>query len=164
MSPKKVLVVYDSRDGMTKKVADVVAEGAKRVPKIVVELKRADEVTAQDVIGVDGFAFGSPSHFGLMSGKILTVLTDLYAVRDKMSGKPMTVFTTGAGDQAAALQHIEQIVAVFKPEHVKPGLAIETVSGRAGPWEVDRASAADLGERLAKAVTKERPYDSKDLF
>jgi multimeric flavodoxin WrbA len=145
---------------MTKKVADVVAEGAKRVSKVTVELKNAESVTSQDVIAADGYAFGSPSHFGIMSGKILTALTD----RDKMAGKPAAVFTTGAGDQAAALQTIERIVSVFNPEFVKPGLAIETVPGRAGPWEVDKVHAADLGERLARAVVKERPYDSKDLF
>jgi multimeric flavodoxin WrbA len=145
---------------MTKKVADVVAEGAKRVSKVTVELKNAESVTSQDVIAADGYAFGSPSHFGIMSGKILTALTD----RDKTAGKPAAVFTTGAGDQAAALQTIERIVSVFNPEFVKPGLAIETVPGRAGPWEVDKVHAADLGERLARAVVKERPYDSKDLF
>jgi multimeric flavodoxin WrbA len=149
---------------MTKKVADVVAEGAKRVSKVTVELKNAESVTSQDAITADGYAFGSPSHFGIMSGKILTALTDLYSIRDKMAGKPAAVFTTGAGDQAAALQTIERIVSVFNPEFVKPGLAIETVPGRAGPWEVDKVHAADLGERLARAVVKERPYDSKDLF
>jgi len=150
---------------MTKKVADAVAEGARRVSKVTVELKTADSVTAQDVIAADGYAFGSPSHFGFMSGKILTTLTDLYSIRDKMAGKPATVFTTGAGDQAVALQNIERIVGVFTPEFVKPGIAIETVPGRALPWEVDKAHAADLGERLAKAVIKEKPYTPlTDLF
>jgi multimeric flavodoxin WrbA len=150
---------------MTKKVADVVADGARRVSKVTVELKTADSVTAQDVTAADGYAFGSPSHFGLMSGKILTALTDLYPARDKMAGKPVAVFTTGAGDQAAALQNVERIVQVFNPEFVKPGMAIETVPGRALPWEVDKAHAADLGERLAKAVIKEKPYTpTKDLF
>lgn len=150
---------------MTKKVADVVAEGARRVSKVTVELKTAESVTTQDVIATDGYAFGSPSHFGLMSGKILTTLTDLYPVRDKMASKSVAVFTTGAGDQTSALQNIERIVQVFNPEFVKPGIAIETVSGRALPWEVDKTHAAELGERLAKAVMKEKPFTpTKDLF
>lgn len=148
---------------MTKKVADVVAEGARRVSKVSVELKTADLVRTEDAIAADGYAFGSPSHFGLMSGKILTALTDLYSVRDKIAGKPVAVFTTGAGDQGSALQNIERIVQVFNSELVKPGVAIETVSGRALPWEVDKTHAAELGERLAKAVMKEKPFTpSKD--
>jgi multimeric flavodoxin WrbA len=150
---------------MTKKVADVVAEGARRVSNVTVELKTAESVTAQDAIAADGYAFGSPSHFGIMSGKMLTALTDLYSIRDQMAGKPVAVFTTGAGDQAAALQNIERIVQVFNPEFVKPGIAIETVPGRALPWEVDKAHADELGEKLAKAVTKEKPYTpTKDLY
>lgn len=150
---------------MTKKVADVVAEGARRVSKVTVELKTADSVTTQDALAADGYAFGSPSHFGLMSGKILTALTDLYSVRDKMAGKPVAVFTTGEGDQLASLQNIERIVQVFNPDLVRPGVAIETVPGRALPWEVEKRNAADLGERLAKAVVKEKPYKpTTDLF
>ncbi len=149
---------------MTKKVADVVAEGAKRVSKVTVEVKIADSVSTQDVTAADGYAFGSPSYFGLMSGKILSLLTDLYSVRDKMVGKPVTVFTTGKGDQAKSLDNLERIVGAFDPEFVKPGLAIETVPGRTCSWELDRADAAALGERLAKAVAKEKPYDPKDLF
>jgi multimeric flavodoxin WrbA len=160
----KILVIYDSRDGMTKKVAEVFGEGAGRVPKVTVELKTAESVTAEDVIAADGYAFGSPSHFGIMSGKILTALTDLYAIRDKMAGKPATVFTTGAGDQAAALQNIERVIGVFNPELVKPGVAIETTPGRAPPLEVDRTRVAELGERLAKTVIKEKPYTTKDLY
>lgn len=164
MASRTILIIYDSRDGMTKKVADVVAEGAKRVSKVTVEVKIADSVSTQDVTAADGYAFGSPSYFGLMSGKILTLLTDLYSVRDKMVGKPVTVFTTGKGDQAKSLDNLERIVGAFDPVFVKPGIAIETVPGRARSWELDRAEAAALGERLAKAVAKEKPYDTKDLF
>ena len=150
---------------MTKKVADVVAEGARRVSKVSVELKTAESVSSQDAKAADGYAFGSPSHFGIMSGKILTALTDLYSARDSMVGKPVAVFTTGAGDQAAALQNIERILQVFNVELVRPGMAVETVAGRALPWDVDKTNAANLGESLAKSVLKEKPYaPPKDLF
>jgi NAD(P)H dehydrogenase (quinone) len=150
----KILVIYDSRKGMTEKMAQSVAEGARRISEVTVELKRTDSVSQQDAIAADGYAFGSPSHFGIMSGKMLTLLTDLYSVRHKLAGKPMAVFTTGTGGQVTALENIERIIGVFNPTFVKPGIAIETVPERASPWEVDRAQAADLGERLAKAVKK----------
>jgi NAD(P)H dehydrogenase (quinone) len=149
-----ILIIYDSRSGMTERVAQAVAEGARRISGVTVELKRTDSATQQDIIAADGYAFGSPSHFSIMSGKMLTLLTDLYSVRHKMAGKPMAVFTTGTGGQVTALENIERIIGVFNPAFVKPGIAVETVPARAGPWEVDRAQAADLGERLAKAVTK----------
>jgi multimeric flavodoxin WrbA len=150
----KILIIYDSRKGMTEKIARVVAEGAKRTPGTTVQLKRADAINPKDVAAADGYAFGSPSHFGIMSGKILTALTDLHSVRLKMAGKPMAVFTTGTGGQVTALENIERIIGIFNPTFVKPGIAIETVPDRASPWRIDRTQAADLGERLSKAVAK----------
>ena len=148
------MIIYDSRGGTTEKVAKIVAEGAKRVSGTKVELKRADSLVKEEAAEADGYAFGSPSHFSIMSGKMLTALTDLHSVRLKMAGKPMAVFTTGTGGQVSTLENIERIIGIFNPMFVKPGIAIETVPDRASPWEVDAAQAADLGERLAKAVAK----------
>ncbi|MDH5437690.1 MAG: flavodoxin domain-containing protein [Candidatus Bathyarchaeota archaeon] len=148
MGPK-ILIMYYSRTGNTEKLAEAVAEGVKRVSEATVELKRAESVTPEDVIGADGYAVGSPSHFGIMSGQILTLLTDLYSIRHKMAGKPMAVFTTGTGGQVTALENIERIIGVFNPRFVKPGIAVE-----GAPREADKLQAAKLGEKLAKALVK----------
>lgn len=148
MSPK-ILIMYDSRTGNTEKLANAIAEGVKRVSGISVELKRAESVNLEDVINADGYALGSPSHFSIMSGRILTLLTDLYSVRHKMADKPTAVFTTGTGGQVTALENIDRIVGVFNPKWVKPGIAIE-----GAPRETDKLQAAKLGEKLAKAVLK----------
>ncbi len=148
MSPK-ILIMYYSRTGNTEKLAEAVAEGVKRISGVTVELKRAESVTPEDVIDADGYAVGSPSHFSIMSGQILTLLTDLYSSRHKMAGKPMAVFTTGTGGQVTALENIERIIGVFNPRFVKPGIAVE-----GAPREADRLQAAKLGEKLAKAAVK----------
>ena len=148
MGPK-ILIMYYSRTGNTEKLAEAVAEGVKRVSEVTVELKRAESVTPEDVIGADGYAVGSPSHFSIMSGQILTLLTDLYSIRHKMAGKPMAVFTTGTGGQVTALENIERIIGVFNPRFVKPGIAVE-----GAPREADKLQAAKLGEKLAKALVK----------
>lgn len=145
----RILIMYDSRTGNTEKLAKAVAEGAKRVAGITVELKKTKDVTHQDVMAADGYAVGSPSHFSIMSGQILSLLTDLYSIRDKMAGKPMAIFTTGTGGQVTALENIDRIIGVFNPRWVKPGIAVE-----GAPKEVDKIQAANLGEKLAKAVMK----------
>ena len=141
--------MYDSRTGNTEKLAKAIVDGAKRVTGITVELKSAESVTPEEVIGADGYAIGSPSHFSIMSGRILTLLTDLYSIRNKMAGKPMAVFTTGTGGQVTALENIDRIIGVFNPRWLKPGIAIE-----GAPKEADKIQAAKLGEKLAKAVVK----------
>jgi len=148
MSPK-VLIMYDSRTGNTEKLAKTVAEGAKKVSGVTVELVKVESVTSEHVIGADGYAIGSPSHFSIMSGRVLTLLTDLYSIRHEMAGKPMAVFTTGSGGQVTALENIERLIGVFNPRFVKPGIAIE-----GAPREADKLQATKLGQDIAKAVVK----------
>jgi len=150
----KILVIYDSNTGNTEKLAKAVAKGAEHISGVIVELKRTESVTKEDLINANGYAIGSPSHFSIMSGKILTLLTELYSLRHKIAGKPMAVFTTGTGGQVIALENIDRIIGVFNPTFVKPGIVIETVPARANPWEIDEAQAIHLGEKLAEAVKK----------
>ncbi|MBN1784775.1 MAG: FprA family A-type flavoprotein [Candidatus Bathyarchaeota archaeon] len=152
----KILVIYDSNTGNTEKLAKAVANGAKLVCDVSVEVKRTEEVDLQKVGEADGYAIGSPSHFSIMSGKILTLLTKLYSLRNKMSGKPMAVFTTGTGAQVIALENIDRILGVFNPMFIKPGIVIETVPERANPWEIDEKQAMNLGRKLAEATIKDR--------
>lgn len=150
----KVLIMYDSNTGNTEKLAQAVEKGVKQISGVTVELKRTEAVKSQDVLNADGYAIGSPSHFSIMSGKVLSLLTKLYSLRHKMAGKPMAVFTTGTGGQVVALENIDRIIGVFNPTFIKPGIVIETVPARANPWKVDEAQTINLGKKLAKAVIK----------
>ena len=140
-----IIVLYDSRTGNTKKVAEAIAQGIKSVPGTLVEVKSVKEALVEDVIEADGFAFGSPSHFGIMSGRVLTFLTGLYSSREKIAGKPVAVFTTGAGGQVSVLENINRVIGNFNPQFIMPGLA---VGGE--PKEADIQQAYELGKKLAK--------------
>jgi len=152
----KILIMYDSNTGNTEKLAKAVEKGVKLVCDVSVQLRRTEEVDIQEVIESDGYAIGSPSHFSIMSGKILSLLTQLYSLRDNMAGKPMAVFTTGTGAQVIALENIDRILGVFNPMFIKPGIVIETVPERANPWKTDEKQAMNLGRKLAEATIKDR--------
>jgi NAD(P)H dehydrogenase (quinone) len=145
----KILVIYYSKTGNTEKLAKAVAEGTKQVPGVTVELMKTETANLKEVVEADGYAFGSPSHFSIMSGQILAFLTDLYPHRAKLAGKPMAVFTTGIGGQVTALENIERIIGTFNPKFVKPGIAIQ-----GAPKESDKVQAMALGKNLANAVMK----------
>jgi len=65
-----ILVLYDSRTGNTKKMAEFVFEGANASGKNVVKLLNVYETTAKDIKWCDGIAVGSPTNMGLMSWKM----------------------------------------------------------------------------------------------
>ncbi|MEM2514291.1 MAG: flavodoxin domain-containing protein [Candidatus Bathyarchaeia archaeon] len=143
----RVLVVYDSRTGNTEKLAEAVAKGARKVSGVEVVMKKARDVMPEDVAGADAYAFGSPSHFSIMSGEILTMFTNIYPHRHLLAGKPACVFTTGAGGQVTALENVERILGTFNPKWIKPGVAVE-----GAPKAKDLEQAEKLGEKLAKAA------------
>ena len=143
----KILVAYYSKTGNTKQVAEAIADGAKSVKGVNVEIKNVPDISAKEAIEADGFAFGSPTYFSMMSGPLLTLLTELYFEREKLAGKPMVAFATGVGGQAKTIENVESILKAFNPKLIQPGLAIgKTFS------ETDKQQAKELGEKLAKAL------------
>ena len=144
----KVLVAYYSKSGNTKQIAEAIAEGAKSVKGVDVEIKKVEDINPKEAAEADGFAFGSPSYFSMISGPLLTLLTELYFVREKLAGKPMVAFATGIGGQTKTIGNIEGILKAFNPKLILPGLAVgKTIS------ETDKQQAKQLGEKLAKTLT-----------
>ncbi len=143
----KVLVAYYSKTGNTKQVAEAIAEGVKTVKGANVEIKNVENLTAAEAVTADEFAFGSPTYFSMMSGPMLTFLTELYFVREKLAGKTMVAFATGGGSQTKAIENIESILKAFNPKQILPGLAIGNKIA-----ETDKQQAKQLGAKLAKSL------------
>jgi NAD(P)H dehydrogenase (quinone) len=68
----KVLVAYHSLTGNTEKMAKAVVEGAKSVSGTIVELKRVEEVTAEQLFASDALVVDSPVYWANMAGQVKT--------------------------------------------------------------------------------------------
>ena len=64
----KVLVVYHSLGGNTRMMAQAIAEGARTVSGATVEVKTGLEAIAEDLLGCDAVALGSPDYFSYIAG------------------------------------------------------------------------------------------------
>ncbi|TWI56572.1 NAD(P)H dehydrogenase (quinone) [Pseudomonas duriflava] len=117
---KKILVLYYSMYGHIERMAEAVAEGARRVQGVEVTLKRVPETMSEDVArnagakldqaapiaspqelsDYDAIIFGTPTRFGNMAGQMRTFLdqTGGLWVKGALVGKLGSVFTsTGTG-------------------------------------------------------------------
>ena len=96
----QVLIVYASDYGNTEKMANAVADGVNSVDGVTSVVKKAEEVTADDVTASDGLIIGSPVHMGSVDWRVKkfidTVCSGLW-MQDKMNGKVAGVFTSGGG-------------------------------------------------------------------
>jgi len=91
-----VLVAYYTQTGMTRKMAEAVAEGAReRAGRVI--LAPIDSVTAGDLRSADAILLGSPTHWGNMAtamrGFIDSWTEQGVSVRDRIGG----AFATGGG-------------------------------------------------------------------
>ncbi|MFV0340986.1 MAG: flavodoxin domain-containing protein [Parachlamydiaceae bacterium] len=96
----KVLIVYDTDYGNTQKMALSVAEGVKTVEGASVTVKKAEETTAEDLLGHDAIVFGSPVHMGSPSWRMKKFIDEVCSrlwMKDKLIGKVCGVFVSGAG-------------------------------------------------------------------
>lgn len=96
----KVLVIYASDYGHTKRAADAVALGAETVAGTSVRSRSALSVTADDVLDADGLIIGSPVHMGSVHWHIKRFIDETLSSfwnRELLVGRAGGVFTTGGG-------------------------------------------------------------------
>ncbi|MCA1742971.1 MAG: NAD(P)H-dependent oxidoreductase, partial [Desulfovibrionales bacterium] len=93
----QILILYFSKSGNTKKLAQAIAQGVERVEGAKAVLKSTAEVTKDDFQNASGVIAGSPVYFGIMAADMKRVFDEFISLRKKMEGKVGAVFAT-SGD------------------------------------------------------------------
>jgi NAD(P)H dehydrogenase (quinone) len=92
----KVLILYFSRTGNTKKLAEEIARGVVEVEGVQAVIRSTADVSKEDFVAADGIVAGSPVYFGSMAAPLKDVLDKFVGVRKKMENKVGAAFATGA--------------------------------------------------------------------
>ncbi|MCS6950577.1 MAG: flavodoxin domain-containing protein [bacterium] len=94
----KVLVLYDTASGNTRKMAELVARGAESVPNTEVRLKSVEEATADDLLWCDGIAVGTPTNMGTISWRMKRWWDEVAGpVWNQVDGKIGCAFSSSGG-------------------------------------------------------------------
>ncbi len=111
-----MLILFDSRGGLTEQLAEAVAEGVRSVPGAQLVYKRVDDADVQELKRCDALILGSPNWSG-MTGKLKTWMDhsgDLWETGE-LAGKVGAAFTAGysrsAGTEATLLQLLHLLFA-----------------------------------------------------
>jgi NAD(P)H dehydrogenase (quinone) len=141
-----IIVVYYSHTGNTRKMAELVAEGAGQDGKHKVKLVEVGELDIGEFTGADGFAFGSPDYFTYMSGKMKTLFDKALAKVGKLKGKPFVSFVSHGGG-GGAIESLNRLGAAIGLKQVHDG-----VKSLGAPKKQAAEACRNLGEHLASAV------------
>ena len=91
----KILVVYYSQGGNTKKMAELIGEGVRK-EGVEALVKNVSEVKANDLLGYQGIIIGSPTYYGTMAFQIKKLLDETVAFHSKLEGKVGAAFSSSA--------------------------------------------------------------------
>lgn len=144
----KILVVYHSLGGNTKKMAEALAAGAKSVSGTQVTVKTGLEATADDLLACDGVALGSPDYFSYVAGGMKDFFDrTYYPCQGKAAGKPAVAFASAGGPPTVVLKVLEQAIGWFKFKK-----AADSVGTSGSPSSEALSECKELGRKLAEAA------------
>jgi NAD(P)H dehydrogenase (quinone) len=156
----KVLVLYYSKGGNTRKLAEAVAEGAGLVEGIEVMLCHTRDVTRDDFEAADGLVVGSPVYFGTMAAQLKQVLDDFVGARRKMENKVGAAFATAgdaSGGKETTMMSIIQALLIYGMIIVGDPLSATGHYGTSCVGAPDSATLENgqkLGRRVAELVNQ----------
>ncbi len=152
----QILVLYFSKGGNTKKLAEAIAKGVEEVEGVKAVLKKTSDVTKEDFSASEGIIAGSPVYFGLMAAELKKIFDDFVGVRKKMEGKVGAVFATSGdptGGKETTMMSIIQVLLIYGMVIVGDPMSATGHYGVACVGEPD-AKTEDNGMKLGNRVAE----------
>ena len=89
------LVIYYSRSGNTKEMAEIIAESMDE-SGLPTKCKKVTDTTVDDLVDADAIVIGSPTYYGHMAAQIATLLDASVNKHGKLDGKIGAAFSSSA--------------------------------------------------------------------
>jgi multimeric flavodoxin WrbA len=157
---KTLLIVYHSRTGGARRMAEAAAEGARTAGEAQVRLMAAAEAGAEDVLAADGYLFVAPENLAALSGEMKEFFDrSYYSVLDQIEGRPYGVMICAGSDGHGALRQIARIATGWRLRQIAEPIVVithaQTPEAILAPKIIPAAalrSCAELGEAMATGL------------
>jgi NAD(P)H dehydrogenase (quinone) len=153
----KILMVYYSRSGNTKKMAELIADGIKK-EGVVVTVKDVKNADPGEMLEYDGIVIGSPTYYGTMSAEIKKFFDDSVKFHGKLDGRVGAAFSSSyniaGGNETTVLDILNAMLIhgmIVQGDHQGDhygAVSIDTPDARASRECVRK------GQRVAQLVKK----------
>lgn len=156
----QILVLYFSKGGNTKKLAEAILKGVEGVDGVEGVLKHTDDVTKEDFVSSSGIIAGSPVYFGVMAAQLKKIFDEFVGVRKKMEGKVGAAFATSAdpsGGKETTMMSIIKVMLIYGMVIVGDPMSATGHFGTACVGAPDSGSLENgmkLGQRVAELAKK----------
>jgi len=146
----RVFIVYDTKYGNTKLVAEKIAEGIREVKRIEIEISDVEEVDFKKIESFDAILIGAPNHMGSPSRTIMKFIDELGKL--KLKAKGVAVFDTYLGkDFEKAAKKMEKRISEKVPalKLMTSGLSIRVNDMKGPVTEGELPKCIEFGKKIA---------------
>jgi len=118
----KLLILYDSHTGNTEKMAEAVAEGARSIANIEVDVKYYAK--PEELVEASAIIFGSPTYYHDMTLPIKQMLEEAAKANTQLKDKIGAAFGSYGWSGEAPKLILEILKNRFNMKTIEPGLTV----------------------------------------
>jgi len=129
---RSVLIVWHSRTGAARQMAHAMAEGAAQAARDMGEdchvvWRDAGQVTCQDMMRADGYAFCAPENLASLSGEMKAFFDrHYYDLLDAVAGRPYVAGISAGSDGESAARQVTRICTGWRLTPLTQPLIVRT--------------------------------------
>lgn len=154
---KRLLIVWHSRTGAARAMAEAAARGAGAEPEVEVRRLAAAEAEADDLLSADGYLFACPENLAAMSGAMKEFFDrNYYPVLGQLNGRPYAAMIAAGSDGTGAARQLARICTGWRLKPIAEPLIVDThaqtpkaIAAAKTLSAADFKACADLGAGLA---------------
>ena len=157
---KTLLIVFHSRTGGARQMAEAAARGAAHESTVAVRLLPATDAQPADVLTADGYIFACPENLAAMAGQMKEFFDrTYYPVLDRINGRPYALLVCAGSDGTNVVRQIARIATGWRLREVAPPRIVithaQTPEAILAPKVIapnELAACAELGAAMAAGL------------
>lgn len=157
---KALLIVWHSRTGGTRQMAEAAARAAREEPQVAVRRLAAADARPDDLLGADGYLFACPENLAAMAGEMKAFFDRCYyPCLERLNGRPYAAMICAGSDGTGAARQMARICTGWRLKAVAEPLIVNVsaqtpeailAEKRLSPGQL--APCAELGTALATGL------------
>ncbi|WAT18965.1 NAD(P)H-dependent oxidoreductase [Aurantiacibacter sp. MUD11] len=157
---KQLLIVWFSRTGGSRQLAEAARDGAEDTGEVETSFLRAEDAGPDDLLSADGYIFACPENLAAMAGEMKAFFDrSYYEVLGRIEGRPYAALICAGSDGENAQRQLERICTGWRLKRVADtritnvgAQTKEEILSRKVIAEAELAKARETGATLAAGL------------
>jgi NAD(P)H-dependent FMN reductase len=157
---KRVLIVWHSRTGAARAMAEAAGAGARSESDVDTLIVPAQDAGPEHLTSADGYMFAAPENLAALSGEMKAFFDRCYyPVLDRLNGRPYAALIAAGSDGTAAARQLTRIATGWRLRPIAEPLIVctqaqspEAILAPKTLPEVERERCKVLGQTLAAGL------------